>query len=89
MALARGPEDLACSARGCQSLATRAIVWRNPAIGRKRTKIWLSCDAHIDFLADYMRYRSFPYRIIDVALRDDPRATSLDQMPLSQEIADF
>ena len=78
MALSRGPRDLICSARGCEEPATKAIVWRNPMIGRKRAKTWLSCDEHVDFLADYMRYRSFPHRIVGIDLRDDPEATALD-----------
>ena len=38
MALAPGPEDLACSARGCSRKAEVAIIWSNPAIHTGRSK---------------------------------------------------
>ncbi|MDC4233220.1 hypothetical protein M3T53_05785 [Actinomyces sp. B33] len=66
MALTHGPRDLTCSARGCREGATTAIRWRNPSIPRHRTKTWLACPEHVDFLADYMRYRSFPYEFVPI-----------------------
>ncbi len=67
MALARGPRDGICSARGCENPATLAIVWRNPAIHRDRHKTWLTCEDHRDFLLSYMRVRSFPARVVPIA----------------------
>lgn len=64
MALARGPRDLICSARECEQAATQALVWSNPAIHTGRTKTWLSCPHHVDFLRDYLAYRRFPVEIV-------------------------
>lgn len=68
MALARGPADGTCSARECTSPATWAVIWSNPRIHRGREKTWLACDAHREFLHDYLAYRSFPVR--DVPFSD-------------------
>lgn len=61
MALARGPEDGVCAARECAAPATLRITWSNPKIPWADSKTWLSCETHRDELADYMRYRGFPF----------------------------
>lgn len=66
MALARGPRDLICSARECEEKATQALVWSNPAIHTGRTKTWLSCPEHVNFLLDYLAYRNFPVETMPV-----------------------
>ena len=72
MALAKGPEQGVCSARGCARRATLAIIWRNPAIHTGRTKTWLSCPEHLDHLKRYFTYRSFPYEVKPFPFEDGP-----------------
>ncbi|WP_374193272.1 hypothetical protein [Curtobacterium sp. ISL-83] len=67
-----------CSRAGCTATATWRINWRNPRIHAiDRVKIWAACDEHRDFLADYLRSRSFPVRVTgmheDVDHLDDVR----------------
>lgn len=62
MALKRGPEDLICSARGCENPAAWAVIWSNPNLHFGREKNWLACEAHREYLEDYLAYRSFPVR---------------------------
>jgi len=36
------------------------VVWRNPKIHTDgRTKTWLACAEHVDFLRDYLAARDF------------------------------
>ncbi len=75
MAVARGPRNGVCSARGCQKPALWAIIWRNPSIRRNRDKTWLACDEHREYLLSYMRVRDFPAHVmpaaeVDIASRD-------------------
>ncbi len=58
----RGPDYLMCSARQCEKDATGAIVWSNPKIHYGRTKTWLCCEDHRQFLTEYLAYREFPTR---------------------------
>lgn len=54
-----------CSRAGCRAAAGWQVVWRNPRIhGPERRKIWAACDAHVDFLRDYLSSRSFPVEVI-------------------------
>ncbi|TDN44688.1 hypothetical protein EDF64_10490 [Curtobacterium flaccumfaciens] len=67
-----------CSRAGCVSTAAWRVNWRNPRIHAiDRVKIWAACDEHRDFLADYLRSRSFPVRVTgmheDVDRLDDER----------------
>jgi hypothetical protein len=53
-------EQPRCSAKGCRSLATVDLSWRNPRLhDAARTKHWLACDDHADHLADYLAVRGF------------------------------
>ena len=52
-----------CSARECTNAARYRIDWSNPAIHRARTKTWLACENHLAYLENYLKYRSFPFRI--------------------------
>lgn len=63
MSLGRGIEHCVCSARGCETPAVFIIEWSNPKIHTGRTKKWLSCEAHRQFLIDYLKYRNFPYEV--------------------------
>lgn len=71
MALARGPEEGVCAARECSRPATLRIEWSNPKIPWAASKVWLSCAEHEAFLADYMRYRGFPFEIAPIGNAQD------------------
>jgi hypothetical protein len=53
-------QELVCSAKGCRSVATVDLSWRNPRLhDAMRTKHWLACDEHADHLADFLASRGF------------------------------
>jgi hypothetical protein len=62
---AGGPEDPQCSARGCRNDARWTLVWANPRIhGTERTKTWLACDDHREYLSDFLDRRSFLREVV-------------------------
>ena len=74
MAVKKDPGSYICSARGCEEEAAGAIVWANPKIHFGRTKTWMSCDEHRDYLTGYLGARSFPAEYVPLAeflLRED------------------
>jgi hypothetical protein len=51
---------IVCSRAGCQLDAVSKINWRNPKIhGPDRTKTWLACQDHLDYLINYLSSRDF------------------------------
>lgn len=55
-----------CSRAGCSQPATSRVHWRNPRIHDEfRTKVWLACDEHRDYLRDYLATRNFPVTVLD------------------------
>lgn len=49
-----------CSRKGCTRDAAWQILWNNPKVhSPERRKVWLACDDHRDWLADYLAQRSF------------------------------
>lgn len=53
-----------CSRAGCRDLAQWSIRWRNPRIHTAdRSKTWLACDEHVDFLREFLAARSFPLSV--------------------------
>ena len=57
------PEHVAivCSRAGCRDGAHWQVVWRNPRIhSADRRTVSAACDAHVDFLRDYLAAREFP-----------------------------
>ncbi|GAA1694067.1 hypothetical protein GCM10009808_08960 [Microbacterium sediminicola] len=53
-----------CSRAGCRSDATWQIVWRNPRIHVDgRTKTWLACADHLEFLREFLAARDFPLTV--------------------------
>lgn len=60
MVIKKSPDYYVCSARGCDAEASGAIVWANPKIHFGRTKTWLCCPDHEEFLTNYLRSRNFP-----------------------------
>jgi hypothetical protein len=54
-----------CSRAGCTEPATTRIEWRNPRIhDASRTKVWLACEAHRDYLVGFLEARAFPVRAV-------------------------
>jgi hypothetical protein len=48
-----------CSRAGCTASATTSLVWANPGIHRDgKSKTWLSCQEHLDFLRSFLTDRS-------------------------------
>lgn len=52
-------QTLTCSRAGCSLQASHSLIWRNPKIHTDgRTKTWLACPEHLNFLVDYLQSRS-------------------------------
>ena len=63
-----GPSSPICSRAGCGSDAVWNVNWRNPKIhGAERVKVWLSCDDHREYLAEYLAARDFPVLVTALA----------------------
>ncbi len=57
-------EIATCSRAGCRADAQWRIDWRNPKIhGADRTKTWVACDEHRDYLREFLAARSFPVAV--------------------------
>ena len=53
-----------CSRAGCRAEAVWRIDWRNPRIhSADRTKTWVACDEHRDYLRDFLAARDFPVEV--------------------------
>ncbi len=53
--------DPVCSRAGCRERPTMRVTWRNPRIhAADRRKVWLACEAHVDYLRDFLAARDFP-----------------------------
>ncbi|BBY53390.1 acetone carboxylase [Mycobacterium koreense] len=62
-----GPEELVCSAKGCQAPAAFQVVWNNPKIHTPdRRKIWLACPEHRQYLSEYLGRRDFLREVVPV-----------------------
>ncbi|MDF2807517.1 MAG: hypothetical protein K0S43_2463 [Cellulosimicrobium sp.] len=58
------PEAGTCSRAGCREPAVWRIDWRNPRIhDETRTKTWLACDEHVDYLRGFLESRAFPVAV--------------------------
>jgi len=76
----RGLAEPTCSRAGCSLPAAWNVNWRNPRIhGPERVKIWLACDAHRDYLHDYLEARDFPVVVT-------PLAHPLERLPESAAV---
>ncbi|GAA2042328.1 hypothetical protein GCM10009720_23660 [Yaniella flava] len=52
--------ELQCSRKSCTEGAVWQLLWNNPKIhDTERRKIWLACDEHREFLADFLSSRAF------------------------------
>jgi hypothetical protein len=57
-----------CSRAGCRESASWRLDWRNPRIhAADRTKTWLACDEHVDFLSNFLSTRDFPLTVSAIA----------------------
>lgn len=60
-ALGGASDGAVCSRAGCGAPAEWRIDWRNPRIHTDgRTKTWLACEAHVEYLRGFLEARSFP-----------------------------
>ncbi|WP_236968474.1 hypothetical protein [Microbacterium aurantiacum] len=65
------PARADCSRAGCRTAARWRIDWRNPRIhGADRTKTWVACDEHRDYLRDFLTARDFPVSVSALGARD-------------------
>jgi hypothetical protein len=54
------PIDAKCSRAGCTQSATTSLTWANPSIHRDgKSKTWLSCSEHLEYLRSFLADRSF------------------------------
>jgi len=54
------PTEPQCSSKACTADAVWQLLWNNPKIHTpERRKIWLACDEHRSFLADFLSSRAF------------------------------
>ncbi|GAA3624124.1 hypothetical protein GCM10022200_03000 [Microbacterium awajiense] len=59
-----GDVDARCSRAGCHEGARWRVKWRNPRIhDADRRKVWLACDAHVDYLREFLTARDFPVEV--------------------------
>lgn len=67
-------DHVICSARGCRTLATWALQWRNPRIhGGERLKVWTACEQHLPRLQRFLSDRDLPVTVVPVAEREEAR----------------
>lgn len=61
-----------CSRAGCRLSATWRIEWRNPRIhSADRTKTWVACDTHVDYLREFLAAREFPVAVQPLVQPED------------------
>ena len=52
--------EVQCSRKSCTADAVWKLLWNSPKIHTpQRRKIWLACDTHREFLADFLSSRAF------------------------------
>lgn len=53
-----------CSAKGCRTLATHAVLWNNPKVHTPdREKAWHACGEHVSTLGEFLDVRGFLLRV--------------------------
>lgn len=58
------PQASVCSRAGCRETAQHEVRWRNPRIhAEDRVKIWLACEAHVEYLRGFLAARDFPVTV--------------------------
>jgi hypothetical protein len=54
------PIKAQCSRAGCTQAATTSLIWANPSIHKEgKSKTWLSCKEHLEYLRSFLSDRSF------------------------------
>jgi hypothetical protein len=54
------PIQAQCSRAGCTQSASTSLIWANPSIHKDgRTKTWLACHEHLDYLRSFLTERAF------------------------------
>ncbi|MCM3656915.1 hypothetical protein M3147_06570 [Agromyces mediolanus] len=62
--LGGSPAGAICSRAGCNAAAEWRVEWSNPRIHTDgRTKTWLACDDHVEYLRGFVEARSFPVAV--------------------------
>lgn len=71
------PQQLQCSRAKCAETASFALHWRNPNIHTDgRTKTWLACSEHHDYLQTFLATRNF---LLDVSEIDSAKVSLNDR----------
>ncbi|MFB6609082.1 hypothetical protein ACFCVO_02070 [Agromyces sp. NPDC056379] len=77
--LGASPDHGTCSRAQCRESATWRIDWRNPRIHTgDRSKTWLACDEHVEYLRGFLEARSFPVVVAAFADINEPRPDAAD-----------
>jgi hypothetical protein len=67
-------EGAICSRAGCRASAHWRIDWRNPRIhGADRTKTWVACDEHREYLRGFLEARAFPVTVAPLGTAEAAR----------------
>jgi hypothetical protein len=67
--------ETSCSRAGCRESALWRLDWRNPRIHTEdRTKTWLACDEHVQFLTAFLQSRDFPLTVSAIATTEPEHA---------------
>jgi hypothetical protein len=54
------PIQAKCSRAGCSQPAKKSLIWANPSIHKNgKSKTWLSCEEHLEYLRAFLTDRSF------------------------------
>jgi len=62
-----------CSRAGCRADASWRIEWRNPRIHTaERSKTWVACADHVDYLREFLAARDFPVAVSALAPAGGP-----------------
>lgn len=57
-----------CSRAECREPARWRIDWRNPRIhAGDRSKTWVACDDHVEYLRTFLAAREFPVSVSELA----------------------
>lgn len=74
--------DAICSRAGCRAIAHWRIEWRNPRIhAPDRTKTWVACDEHRDYLQGFLAARDFPVAVSPLGSADSSTSTERSGQP--------
>ena len=56
-----------CSRASCRRPAAHRLDWRNPRLhDAGRSKTWLACDEHLEYLSGFLTARDFPLAVTPI-----------------------